>query len=81
MTEPVIPPDDDKDCHCGQASGIADERLKAVTDRLDVLNANMLWMCQTIYSILTSIPRNGMAGLMMRNVLNKIDQGQAPHGD
>jgi hypothetical protein len=88
MTDPVMAPGDDVpnvdvDCHCAETStdSISDERLKAVTDRLDTLNANLFWLCQTFHALLASIPRNGMLGLMARKVLNQQDQGQAPHGN
>jgi hypothetical protein len=65
------PETNDHDCHCGDAAtDISTERLKAVTDRLDVMNANIGWLCQVVHSII-STPRGGVAGLVMNKVLPK----------
>lgn len=74
---------------CGKAQDIASEQIKIVTDRLDAMsellngiNSNLTWLCQTVNNLLNSIPRNGMAGLMMRKALNQHDsQGQENDGD
>jgi hypothetical protein len=72
---------DDHDCHnCGHATDISTEQLKAVTDRLDALNANLTWICQVVHGMLTNIPRSGVAGIMVNKVL-RTNQGQAPHGN
>lgn len=68
---------EDHDCHCGESTlDISTEQLKAITDRLDVLNANIGWMCQVVHSMLTA-PMGGIAGMVRNKVLK--NQGQGTH--
>lgn len=62
---------------CGEPPiDITGEQLKAVTDRLDLLNGNIQFLCQTVHAVMQSIP--GFAGTRIRKTMDT--QRQAPHG-
>lgn len=70
-----LPNVNDHDCHCGEsATDISTEQLKAITDRLDTLNANLGWLCQIVHSMLTT-PMSGIAGMVRNKVLKNQGQG------
>lgn len=73
-------PPAEHDCHCGEAVDISTEQLKLVTDRLDMLNTNIAYIANTLYSVIQNVPRTGVAGMMVRRALNNQDLGQGPNG-